>query len=180
MRGLALWDLVRGRRAPSRRTSAKAQPRKQTAQQQRYDALVADMKSTWRIRIHKWRTSTSGCAWELRDRQGEVTRMIEAPYPRGPVSCAVFLHEVGHHAIGFAHQRLRCMEEHLAWEWAIREMRQRGFHVSKRVLERRRLAMQYALRKALRRGLKAVPEPLLQWLPEHQPMTLADHPNANG
>ena len=167
MNGLALWDLMRGRKPSPVRATTKTRSSKPTAQQKRYDALVADMKSTWNIRIRKWRSSTSGCAWELRDQAGTVTRMIESPYPRGPVSCAIFLHEVGHHAIGFAHQRLRCMEEHQGGEWAIREMRHRGFHVTDRVLQRRAMAMRYALRKALRRGLKRVPEPLVQWLPDH-------------
>jgi len=135
-------------------------------QQQRYDCLVDEMKKQWSIRIHRWRDRTSGCAWELRDRDGQVTRMIESPYPRGPVSCAVFLHEVGHHAIGFGIHRLRCMEEHLAWEWAIRQMEARGFNVTDRVRHRREQAMRYALAKALRRGLKRVPEELIRWLPE--------------
>jgi hypothetical protein len=82
------------------------------------------------------------------------------------MSCAVFMHEVGHHAIGFASQRLRCMEEHLAWEWAIREMAARGLSVTDRVRARRDDAMRYALAKALRRGLKRVPGELLRWLPE--------------
>jgi hypothetical protein len=58
------------------------------------------------------------------------------------------------------------MEEHLAWEWSIREMRQRGFNVTDRVLRRREQSMRYAMSKALRRGLKRVPEELVQWLPE--------------
>jgi len=168
MTGLALWDLLRrglsGRQVVAKPAIARA--RRQTPQQDRYDALIDEMKRVWNVRIHKWRGSTSGCAWELRDRSGDVTRMIESPYPRGPISCAIFLHEVGHHAIGFAHQRLRCMEEHLAWEWSIREMRQRGFNVTDRVLRRREQAMRYAMSKALRRGLKRVPEELVQWLPD--------------
>jgi hypothetical protein len=82
------------------------------------------------------------------------------------MSCAVFLHEVGHHAIGFGRARTRCLEEHLAWDWALREMEARGFNVTQRVRERRDRAMRYALSKALRRGLKRVPVELVRWLPE--------------
>lgn len=163
-----LWDLVAGKsRVPPRQRPA----RRPSAMQARYDALVRDMKATWGIRVRKWRTRTSGCAWEVRGADGSCTRMIEAPYPRGPMSCAVFLHEVGHHAIGFNHQRLRCMEEHLAWDWALREMSARGFNVTDRVRKRRDEAMRYALRKALRRGLRRVPEELVRWLPDGASVT---------
>ncbi|MBT5658352.1 MAG: hypothetical protein HOI89_11280 [Phycisphaerae bacterium] len=161
-----LWDLLRGpNRAPAHAASPTRRQR-QTAQQDRYDQLVDQMKTTWSIRIHKWRNSTSGCAWELRDRQGNITRMIEAPYPRGPMSCVIFLHEVGHHAMGFNCGQPRCMEEHLAWDWAIREMTARGFNVTDRVRTRRDAAMRYALHKAVRRGIKRIPSELVQWLPE--------------
>jgi hypothetical protein len=155
-----LWDLFRSSPAPP------PQPKKPSAQQERYDALVHDMKRTWTIRVRKWRSHTSGCAWELRDRSGAVTRMIESPYPRGPISCVIFLHEVGHHATGFNLGGPRCLEEHRAWEWALREMQARGFNVTERVRRRRDAAMRYALRKALRRGLKRVPQELVRWLPE--------------
>ncbi len=157
-----LWDLLR----PRKPAPPPPRPTRRRPSQDRYDALVDDMKRTWGIRVRKWRSSTSGCAWELRGRDGSVTRMIESPYPRGPMSCAIFMHEVGHHAIGFARQRLRCMEEHLAWDWAIREMTARGLSVTDRVRKRREDAMRYAMAKAVRRGLKRVPSELVRWLPE--------------
>jgi ABC-type uncharacterized transport system auxiliary subunit len=63
-------------------------------------------------------------------------------------------------------RRLRCEEEHLAWDWSLREMAARGFNVTDRVRKRRDDAMRYALAKAIRRGLKRVPSELVQWLPE--------------
>jgi hypothetical protein len=66
--------------------------------QRRYDDLVREVKRAYGIRVRKWRQSTSGCAWVVRYDDGNESRLIEAPYPRGPVSCAVFLHEIGHHA----------------------------------------------------------------------------------
>ncbi len=161
LRQRSFWNLFR-----RQRSTVPPSPPRRRASQDRYDQLVAEMKRVWKIRVRKWRTRTSGCAWELRDREGNVTRMIESPYPRGPMSCAVFLHEVGHHAIGFSRSRIRCMEEHLAWDWALREMESRGFNVTQRVRDRRDRAMRYALAKALRRGLKRVPADLVRWLPE--------------
>ena len=134
-------------------------------QQARYDALVRNMTETWQIEVHRWRTRTTGCAWVARDRRGRARKMIEAPYPRGPVSCAVFLHEVGHHALGIRCVRLRCLEEHLAWTWAIEQMEAHGIRVTPRVLARRDAAMRYAVAKAMRRGLKSLPVELKPWCP---------------
>ena len=39
------------------------------------------------------------------------------------MSCAVFLHEVGHHAIGLSSIKPRCLEEKRAWDWSLEEMR---------------------------------------------------------
>ncbi|MHC4992014.1 MAG: hypothetical protein ACYTGC_13660, partial [Planctomycetota bacterium] len=96
----SLWDLLCPAPSPARRR-VDSPPRRRTAMQRRYDEVVLEMKRLYGIRVRKWRSSTSGCAWEVRDAAGSVGRLIEAPYPRGPMSCAVFLHEVGHHAIGF-------------------------------------------------------------------------------
>lgn len=161
-----LWDFLPGRRKRVQVAPKTAQPptRRSSPTQLRYDALVGEMKKTWGLRIRKWRTSTSGCAWELRDEAGNVTRMIESPYPRGPMSCAVFMHEVGHHAIGLRTYRLRCLEEYHAWKWGLEEMERRGFSVTDRVLARRDEALRYAIAKARRRGLRKLPVELVPWL----------------
>ena len=161
---LTIWELVAREEHPETPpATARRPPRRRM--QERYDTLVVDMKTHWGIRIHRWRSRTSGCAWELRGRRGRVERLIEAPYPRGPVSCAVFLHEVGHHAIGFHRYSPRCLEEYMAWEWSLKTMEDRGFKVTAAVLKRRDDALRYALAKALRRGLRRVPEPLIPFLP---------------
>ncbi len=128
-----LWDLLPSRKkrknpkasvtprrparhsGPSGTTSGKV-----TARQQRYDELVREMKTLHGLRVNKWRSSTSGCAWEVQYADGTVSRLIESPYPRGPMSCAVFMHEVGHHAIGLHRYRPRCLEEYHAWRWGPR------------------------------------------------------------
>lgn len=169
MRPLAatLWHLL-GVIRPPKKTPPRRRgpPTSRRRSQARYDALVVQMKEVHAVRIHRWRTSTSGCAWELKDRHGGITRMIEAPYPRGPVSSAVFLHEVGHHAIGFRRYRPRCLEEWAAWEWSLEAMEAHGITVTPRVIKRRDDALRYAIAKAVRRGLKRLPPELAPWAPE--------------
>ena len=129
----------------------------------RYDDLVAEMKRTYGVRVRKWRTSTSGCAWVVQYHDGTISRLIEAPYPRGPMSCAIFLHEIGHHAIGFDTHRLRCLEEYDAWRWALDTMQARKLNVTPAVRKRMDDAIRYAVRKARRRGLKRLPPQLVPY-----------------
>ena len=129
----------------------------------RYDDLVPEMKRTYGVRVRKWRTSTSGCAWVVQYHDGTISRLIEAPYPRGPMSCAIFLHEIGHHAIGFNTHRLRCLEEYDAWQWALDMMRARKLNVTPAVQKRMDEALRYAVQKARRRGLKRVPPQLVPY-----------------
>ena len=162
-----LWDLLPGiRPRPHPVPGISREPaRGGSARQERYDELVREMKAIHGLRVNKWRSRTSGCAWEVHYSDGRVSRLIESPYPRGPMSCAVFMHEVGHHAIGLHRYRPRCLEEFHAWRWGLEEMEQRGFSVTQRVLERRDEALRYAVRKALRRGLKRLPVELVPWTP---------------
>ncbi len=157
---MTLWDVIRTPE-PKQRPAANHRPI-----QAKYDAIVAKMKETYGFRIRKWRSSMSGCAWELRDKQGNITRMLESPIPRGPMSCVIFLHEVGHHAIGFHVYKPRCLEEYYAWEWAMKAMEANDVRITANVLKRRENALRYALAKALRRGLKKIPVELVQFLPE--------------
>lgn len=85
--------------------------------------------------------------------------------PRTPISLAIFLHEVGHHAVGFQRYKRRCEEEYHVWLWAIEKMRELGIEPDERVLRRFDLSMRYAVGKALRRGVKNLPESLMQFAP---------------
>ncbi|MEM6562277.1 MAG: hypothetical protein AAF656_11805, partial [Planctomycetota bacterium] len=103
----------------------------------------------------------SGCAWRAWYADGSVVNWVEAPYPKSPMSLAVFLHEVGHHAIGFDTYKQRCEEEWAAWQWSLTAMRELGIEPTPRVHKRVDLSLRYAVAKAERRGIKRLPVQLV-------------------
>jgi hypothetical protein len=105
----------------------------------------------------------SGCAWQVSHRTGKVDRWIEAPYPKTAISLAIFLHEIGHHAIGFGRFRKRCEEEYHVWLWALEQMRHLGVEPDAKVLRRFDLSMRYAVGKAIRRGIRDLPRELAEF-----------------
>jgi len=109
----------------------------------------------------------SGCAWRVYYHDGRVTNWIEAPYPRTPISLAIFLHEVGHHAIGFRRFKVRCEEEYHVWMWALSQMRKAGVSVDQRVQQRFERSMRYAVAQTLRRGITQLPAELMKFAPPH-------------
>lgn len=128
-----------------------------------YAPIVELMKSRYDLRVRKWRRTMSGCAWRVYYHDGRVINWIEAPLPRTPISLAVFLHEVGHHVIGFHRYKRRCEEEYHAWVWAIAQMRLHGIEPDEKVHRRFQASMQYAVGKALRRGIRQLPASLQQF-----------------
>jgi hypothetical protein len=130
-----------------------------------YSSIVNEMKRCYGLRVRRWRRSMTGCAWRVLYQDGNAINWIEAPYPRTPISLAIFLHEVGHHVIGFDRYRRRCDEEYHAWQWALAEMRRQGVEPDARVLRRYDLSMRYAVDKAMRRGARQFAEPLHAFLP---------------
>jgi hypothetical protein len=133
---------------------------------QDFSLIVEQMKQRYSVRVRRWRKSMSGCAWRVRYHDGRVINWIEAPFPKTPISLAIFLHEVGHHVIGFETYRKRCEEEYHVWLWAIAEMRRLGVVPDHRVQRRFEMSMRYAVGKALRRRMKQLPQPLEQFLPQ--------------
>ena len=131
-----------------------------------YLLIVRLMKSRYDLRVRRWRRSMSGCAWRVYHHDGRVVNWIEAPFPKTAISLAIFLHEVGHHVIGFERFKKRCEEEYHVWQWALNEMRKLGVEPDEKVHRRFELSMQYAVGKAMRRGIKALPEPLTRFLPK--------------
>lgn len=133
--------------------------------QARYDRVVESMLAKYGVRVRKWRTSMSGVAWTVTYRDGKVSRLIESPRPKGPMSAAVFLHEIGHHALGIGAFKPRCLEEYHAWAFAIRAMEAEGLNVTDAVRDRMRRSLEYAVRKAMRRGLQSLPVELAPYVP---------------
>ncbi len=139
----------------------KPKPHKDT--RDRFAPIVLLMKRRHGVRVRKWRRSMSGCAWRVTYGDGRSINWIESPRPRTALSLAIFLHEVGHHAIGFEAFKKRCEEEYHVWQWAINQMRELGIEPDARVRRRFELSMRYAVGKAERRGIKDLPEALQQF-----------------
>lgn len=132
--------------------------------QARYDAVVRLMLDRYQVRVRKWRSGMSGVAWYVEYRDGRRQNLIEAPRPRGPMSVAVFLHEIGHHAIGFNVYKPRCLEEYHAWRWALETMEAHGLNITDQVRYRMHGSLHYAVQKARRRGIKSIPAELHPFL----------------
>ena len=151
--------------APSPATANNAAPNSATRpaalpsgpMQDRYDEVARAMLAEYQVSVRRWRSAMSGIAWELKYKDGRIKRMIESPRPKGPMSAAVFLHEIGHHAIGFHRYAPRCLEEFKAWEWSLAAMGRNNLNITDAVRYRMALSLWYAVDKARRRGLKQLP-----------------------
>ncbi len=168
---LTLWDLLLPKRRAKKKAPARTNPKpraaaeRDTPMQRRYEEITRQMLSEYGVRVRKWRSSMSGVAWQVSYHDGSISKLIESPKPKGPMSAAVFLHETGHHAIGFGTYKPRCLEEYYAWKFSIEKMEELGLNVTDRVHKRMHESLEYALAKALRRGLKKVPAELIPYLP---------------
>ncbi len=177
---LTLWDIMLPKRSKgASRRAVRSGPKHRTpptapkpgSAQDRYEKITREMLAEHGVRVRKWRSSMSGVAWQVTYQDGTVSRLIEAPRPKGPMSAAVFLHEIGHHAIGFSTYSPRCLEEYHAWKFSIDTMRALDLNVTQRVLDRMHDSLHYAIEKARRRGLKRLPEELLPYV---EPRAKAD------
>lgn len=175
---LTLWDIMGAAWKPRqkrRRKPAVAKPGttratpaagdvKPGSMRAKYEDVTKRMLAEHGVRVRKWRSSMSGVAWQVTYRDGSISKLIESPRPRGPMSAAVFLHEIGHHAIGFGTYRPRCLEEYHAWRWSLEQMEANGLNVTPAVHARMRESLEYALAKARRRGLRKIPRDLAEYL----------------
>jgi len=130
-----------------------------------FSGIIEQIQRTHDIRVKRWRKNMTGCAWRVYFHDGRTINWIESPVPRTPISLSIFLHEVGHHVIGFNTYRTRCEEEYHAWNWALKTMKDLGVQPDMRVERRVALSMQYAVDKAIRRGIKKLPESLAHFIP---------------
>jgi hypothetical protein len=131
-----------------------------------FGRIASEMRKRYDIHVKRWRRTMSGKAWRVYHHDGRVVNWIESPQPKTAISLAIFLHEVGHHVIGFEKYRRRCEEEFHVWMWALNEMRRFGIEPNDKVHRRVEMSMRYAVGKALRRGIKQLPEPLIQFAPK--------------
>ena len=129
-----------------------------------YEPVIRELRRQYDVRIRKWRRSMSGCAWRVYKSDGSTVNWVESPYPKTPISLAIFLHEIGHHAIGFDRYKRRCEEEYHVWVWAIERMRELGIQPDERVRRRFELSIRYAVDKAVRRGIKRLPRVLERYV----------------
>lgn len=125
----------------------------------RYAGQARELLAEHGVRVCRWNQRMTGAAY-LR----VAGRPITAPHPRSPLSFAILAHEVGHHAI--ARVRPRCLEEYQAWQFAFAQLERFGIEPDRRTRERYQRSMQWALHKALRRGLRAVPGNLHEFVLE--------------
>jgi hypothetical protein len=130
-----------------------------------YTDIIATMKRQYGVKVRRWRKNMSGKAWRVYYHDGRVINWIETPQPKTPISLAIFLHEIGHHAIGFETYKRRCEEEYHVWLWALKQMRDAGIDPDDKVRRRFELSMRYAVGKAMRRGIKTLPSDLQQFVP---------------
>ena len=138
------------------------------SREKQYQAVMDWMLTTHTIRVRKWRTVMSGVAWEVRYRDGRVQRLLESPKPKTPISMSIFLHEVGHHAIGLGVYRPRCLEEYKAWRFAVDTMADLGLEVDEKVTTRMFRSMEYAVAKSTRRGIKSIPTEVTDYLTQER------------
>ncbi|MBC7770979.1 MAG: hypothetical protein H7210_00655 [Pyrinomonadaceae bacterium] len=155
---------IERRRSPRQDAGTHMRAESKVSAQDKYDRVVAEQLARYDIRVRKWRTSMSGIAWYVTYKDGRVSRLIESPKPKGPMSIAVFLHEVGHHAIGFNVYKPRCLEEYHAWAWSLARMEEFDLNITDAVRYRMHLSLWYAVAKVKRRGIKAIPPELTPYL----------------
>lgn len=146
-------------------TRAARRPKREKAAD-KYDRVIAEMVVRYGVKVRRWRTSMSGVAYEIEYRDGTRKRLIESPRPRSPLSMAIFLHEIGHHAIGLGKYKPRCLEEYHAWMFSLRAMEENGLEISDKVRTRVQRSLEYAVSKAARRGIKNLPTELHKYIPE--------------
>ena len=112
-----------------------------------YEEAAALLVRESGVTIRKYRKAMTGIAYVNDEDWG-----IEAPEPRGPVSFAVFAHEVGHQLLHRTRNRPRWQEEIEAWEYAIHQFDRLGLDGRGLAFSRAALGVRWAIVKALKRS----------------------------
>ena len=101
------------------------------------------------IRVRLWRSSLTGCA-------NVAKSEIEVPKPLTRKSLYIFLHEIGHVAIGHLGKKKRHVEEYEAEQFAHERMRELGFAVPRSQTERAKAYVARKIGQAYARGAKRI------------------------
>lgn len=110
--------------------------------------------------VRKWRKNATGTAYTSSADWG-----IESPEPRGPISFAVFAHEVGHQMLHRHNSAPRWQEELEAWEYAVDQFSRFQLD-AKGVRERMVRSLRYAAAKTSKRCSAETARALLDRYPK--------------
>lgn len=111
--------------------------------QEAADVLLRESGCT----VRRYRERLGGVAFTDADDWG-----IEVPHPFGPVSFAIFAHEVAHQLLHRHSGKPRWLEEVEAWDYALDQFDRFDLPGRDQAERRACRSVSYAFRKALRRG----------------------------
>ena len=117
----------------------------------RYELAGNQLLEQYGITVKTIRRTMSGSAY-LED------KVISAPAPKQALSFAIFAHEVGHIANGEISPRW--LEELRAWQFSLDCFRQFDLTIPRKVRQRMKYSVAFALAKALNRNMKRIPPEL--------------------
>ena len=110
--------------------------------------------------VKKWRNESSGVAYNFSNR-------IECPHPTNAYNLGILAHEIAHHELGHTRGKHpkggRWKEELDAWLWSNDVLCQIGVEPNYAQVT---LAIQFAFQKAVKRGLRSIPEEMRPHLTE--------------
>lgn len=139
-----------------------------------YEAAAQVLIRESGVTVRKWRKNATGTAYTSSKDWG-----IESPEPRGPISFAVFAHEVGHQMLHRHNSAPRWLEELEAWEYAIDQFSRFQLD-AKGVRQKMVRSLRYAAEKASKRCSPESAQALLDrypkwvWTEGQAPMTFLD------
>ena len=126
------------------------------------DQVVLEVKTQTKkpLKIQYGVSPWSGRA-RLADETGKSLRYfnwVKVPQPKSDISLHTFLHELGHIVAG--KQKLSCIWEYMADNFANKQFKRFGIKLSKKVRKQSNWYMAYSLGQALNRGMKVIPTEL--------------------
>lgn len=112
-----------------------------------YSDLINNLMKENNIKLKGYKTNLTGVAYP-------DERSIIIPKPTTKLRLSICLHEVGHIVLNHNNKKKRYIEEKEAWDFALNYMKKEKIPITKKVRIRRKESINYAIGKAMRRGLK--------------------------